>query len=521
MKRYLRVVENRLNTNLSRRQLLKFCLIAGMLLGVLAHGFMFANKIPNHDDMRFGMDLTGAGLESGRFVLYFFWKLLSTMSVPWLNGLLGVLFLSLAAWLACDAFDLRRVWQAGALLCVLIVYPLNATIFCFMYEAHVFSLGILLAMAAPWLTRRARLGFLWAALCVMLCTGIYQGFLMLAIGMLILLVIQRTAYGQAQSGWAAWRFAIGCAAAAIAGVLLYLGAMALLTRVGAVVLSDYQSINQMGKLDVSTLPSKLAMAWNTVWDHYLWDVPDYTTRLMRLAQITLVALGYGWLAVRVVLSAVRRRWGHAALLAVCGVLLVLSAAGVFMMGENINAHQLTLYSLIVILLLPVTCLPHEAERPGRQMLRRLCAAALAAACLGYGFQCTILDNQAYYQLYSSFTRISHAMNRLALSIEEEPQYRPGLRIATVGFMSWEDPPVYFDYELASRFRPFGGVLNEIDFAAPSCAPYLLTRVIGLPLTPVDNWQPTEAEQAIVDAMPCYPAEGCVTIIGDLCVVRFS
>ena len=66
------MVENRLNTNLSRRQLLKFCLIAGMLLGVLAHGFMFANKIPNHDDMRFGMDLTGAGLESGRFVLYFF-----------------------------------------------------------------------------------------------------------------------------------------------------------------------------------------------------------------------------------------------------------------------------------------------------------------------------------------------------------------------------------------------------------------------------------------------------------------
>ena len=46
-------------------------------------------------------------------------------------------------------------------------------------------------------------------------------------------------------------------------------------------------------------------------------------------------------------------------------------------------------------------------------------------------------------------------------------------------------------------------------------------VAGLPLTPVYDWQPTEAEQAVVDAMPCYPAEGGVVIVGDLCIVRFS
>lgn len=521
MKRYVRVMENWLNTNLSRRQLLKFCLIAGMLLGMLAHGFMFANKIPNHDDMKYGTDLTGAGLESGRFALYFFWKLLSTMSVPWLNGVLGVLFLSLAAWLVCDAFSLNRVWQAGGLICVLIVYPVNVSIFCYMYEAHAFSLGILLAMAAPWMIRRARLGYLWAALCILLSTGVYQSFLMLAIGMLILLVIHRTAYEQERSGWMAWRFAIGCAATAVAGLLLYFGVIALLTRVGGVVLNEYQSINQMGTLDIAALPSKLLTAWNTVWDHYLWDMPDYTTRLMRLVQIVLVALGYGWLIVRTALSAVRGRWGHAALLAVCGLLLPLAAAGIFMMGDNIDAHQLTLYSLIVILLLAVVCASCETLRPGKQTLRRLCAVVLATACLGYGYQFTVLDNQAYYQMYSSFTRISHAMNRLALRIEEQPQYRPGLRIATVGFMSSEDTPVYFDYDQASRFRPFAGIRNEIDYAAPNWATYLLTRVIGLPLTPVDNWQPTEAEKAIVDAMPCYPAEGCITIIDDLCVVRFS
>ena len=30
-----------------------------------------------------------------------------------------------------------------------------------------------------------------------------------------------------------------------------------------------------------------------------------------------------------------------------------------------------------------------------------------------------------------------------------------------------------------------------------------------------------AWEAVADAMPCYPAEGCIAIIDDLCVVRFS
>ena len=75
--------------------------------------------------------------------------------------------------------------------------------------------------------------------------------------------------------------------------------------------------------------------------------------------------------------------------------------------------------------------------------------------------------------------------------------------------------------MANRFLSFVGILNEVDFAWPNVSVRMLTQVIGLPLTPVDDWQPTEAEKAIVDAMPCYPAEGCIAIIDDLCVVRFS
>ena len=140
---------------------------------------MFANKIPNHDDLYYDVDITGVGVELGRFALYFFWKLFSNLRTPWLNGVLGVMFLSGAAALLADAFGLRRRWQALSLTLIVVAFPENISLFCFMYEAHVFSLGVLLAVAA-WLAPRGRFGWLWAAVPVVLATGIYQVYLLLA-----------------------------------------------------------------------------------------------------------------------------------------------------------------------------------------------------------------------------------------------------------------------------------------------------------------------------------------------------
>lgn len=193
------------------------------------------------------------------------------------------------------------------------------------------------------------------------------------------------------------------------------------------------------------------------------------------------------------------------------------------MGEGINVHQLALYSLIVLLLLPVIiCVPKEAAAGKRHCFRQMGVLALSALFLCCGWSFTVVDNQAYLQAYTSFTRTTNAMNRLAAKIEERPEYRVGMRIATIGYMATDNPIVTFDYELASRFRPFVGVRNEVDYLAPNTAVYLLVKVIGLPMEPTPHWEPsTPEEQAIVESMPCYPAEDSIVFIDDLCVIKFS
>ena len=225
-----------LNITLSRRALLKLCLISGMIVGLFAHGFMFANKLPNHDDLHWYNDFSVDALILGRYVLYFFWKLFSNLSTPWFNGLLGILFLSLASFFLCDAFDVRKAWRALGVVCIMLAFPVNASIFGFMFEAHLKMLGILFACCVPWAIRRLKGGWFWAAGFAFLATGIYQVYIMLAIGLLILLVMRRAVCSalDGKPGRQVWGFALACAGAAIAGLVVYIAGNWAMTHLGGV-----------------------------------------------------------------------------------------------------------------------------------------------------------------------------------------------------------------------------------------------------------------------------------------------
>ena len=64
--------------------------------------------------------------------------------------------------------------------------------------------------------------------------------------------------------------------------------------------------------------------------------------------------------------------------------------------------------------------------------------------------------------------------------------------------------------------------NEFDYYWYDTGLWMLTRIVGLPMTPEYGWQPqTGQEKELLESMPCYPAEGSIVFIGDLCLVKFS
>lgn len=523
---FLRTAADWLGRTRSRRDLLRLCLILGIAIGLLAHGFMFANKIPNHDDLEYYYSLSDAeldaGLGAGRYFLFAFWKLFSDLSTPWLNGIIGVLFSGFAAFFLCDALDWRQNWQIVAATLITQLYPANMDIYTYMYEAHVLMLGLMLAALAPWLMRYGgKLRMLYTALAVWTATGIYQVFVMVAIGYLILYVIHRTIEGvkEKEKSLKAWSEAIQCAAAAIAGLLCYLVGLKLMAGVLHVKLNEYQGMNQAGSLNIALIPQKILQAYRMVWEEYVSSPPSYVNGRMQLFRLPLVVLGVGGLVWAVIRCVVRKAPAQTVLLAVCGLILPLVCCGILFMGDTLEQiHTITLYPMVIMLLLPLTVIRPAATQKGA--VRRALALATAILYLGLGFTSMILSNQYYYRMHQSFTRAEHFASRLAMRIESLEGYYPGIPFKNWGQLFKDDPRIFYEKDIAPRFWDFCGIRMENEYMWTYCTVNMLNAVIGLPVTDGQKWGPqTPEEEAQLQAMPNYPAEGSVAIIGGTCVVK--
>ena len=308
------------------------------------------------------------------------------------------------------------------------------------------------------------------------------------------------------------------------GLLLYLLAAKLALRLTGSTLNQYQGMDKMGSLDISAIPQKLAQAYGTVWDYFIGDVPIYFTKLMRLAQGAL-ALGGAVAAIWVAVRAIVRKKVLDGLLALgCLAILPVLAAGIYFMGDDIVIHSLVLYPLLLLLLAPALLIPGLLENLPRPAPRRALTVVLATACAVYGLWGAVLSNQAYYKLYLAYTRGEHFANRLALRIEQAEGYVPGMTVALYGYVNGYTPEglIYFEPDDTYRFTPMSGMNTELDYINFLSMPKLLPRMIGLPVQVTTTWQPrTEEEAAALAAMPSYPREGSVGLVGEVCVVKFG
>lgn len=84
----------------------KYVLLGAMTGGLLAHGYTLTNKFSFHDDIGCTFELGGT-LGLGRFTLWEIYIFMTKWvggiySMPWFNGVMSLIFLTLAAMLLVD-----------------------------------------------------------------------------------------------------------------------------------------------------------------------------------------------------------------------------------------------------------------------------------------------------------------------------------------------------------------------------------------------------------------------------------
>lgn len=504
-----------------KRQLL-FCLACVFIWGLMAHAYGFLHSSFSHDSL---LEFNGDGLSNririsnGRFISPVCrWIFRTNMTLPWLVGVLGLLWIGLSAYLILRLFRLKTpaaaILVSGFLTANLTVSATAAT---FLHDFDCDMLALLMAVGAVFCWNLGKWGFLPGAVLVMLSLGLYQSYICVSIVLILFVCITELLDGEK----AKTVFFKGLRACAmlLLGVAVYYA----LTRV-AMYITGIQLFTNLGNsLD---RPAKLLEAsWFDI--RYVFK-ETYWMYFERIIQVlspfpavtqgaTAVLLAVSGLALIAEVLSPKVGWIEKLLVLVLAALVPFGGNLMHFVSMGSVHHELMVYSYWLIYLLPLLLLPRlpwdKLAKPV-SWVKPICAGLIVVLICAQ----VQVANVLYLKKDLEQDAYLSVMTRVVYRMEETEGYVPGeTPVVMVGLpQQLNDTIPGFEAYRKPNGMWMTDVLNYGD--SGHWAAYFKYILLN-PAKITDGGKMTD--DARVQALPCYPAQGCTAIIDGTLFVKLS
>lgn len=492
---------------------LKLCFAATALCMLLAHGFAWFNLFPSHDGTILFFDADVVMLQLGRWVQLPYYRFLrGKISMPWLTGMFSVLWTALSVYLVSDLLKLRRkatMAFAAVLGTAISITLLNAT---YNDKSDPFTCAMFLAFLGVYAVRCCHRPWLGVALCggcLCLSMGLYQGYIEFAIGLFLLCLLRDCLTRDLP--WADYlrRGFTSVAALLLGGVLYAVSMKAVLAYKHLTLIDSYNGLQQMGRSGPTVWLSRLPGAYKQVFTTLLgYDV--WNNRGMRLATALCLLLALACLVL-----ALRRKPRR--VLAQTAILLVLLPLGlnvVFLLSEQaptlLMLYPVYLVYALVLLLTETDTAPRSA------------AWLACVLCAFLTLENVIYANGAYTYRKLVYENTRGQVYTIMAKVQDLP-----------GYVEGETPVVFSGDFTDSNFTYHNNLLRQYEEGDTGLSGSAITydgtikwwfanimgsgaRVVNTQAE-LDAW----AENPAVQAMPSYPASGCIAMVDGAAVVKLS
>lgn len=494
----------------------KLPFLSSLLFGFLAYTFAFTNKLVNHDEV-FSLFMKGATVDSGRWGLGFLDAVFPNISMPWIYGVLSLVFMAWAVCLILRIFSIQsRLLQVLLSGCVM-VFPSLIGMFGYMFTSSSFTLAFLLSVAAVWFLHwNPKIGLLPALGCMVFSLSIYQSYISVAAGLLILILVQRLLSGDKippviLSGV--------CYVAFLAVSLgVYFGATQIFLKLLHVEMNSYASGNL--SFSLLSIPANIAAAYESFLRYFTEGcqglLPTGLSRLVNslsLAAALLLLILWGC-------SQERKEPARYVLLAVLAALLPLTVNCMYLFTIPQSIHTLVLYGFVCVYILCVivgdACLSLASGKGWKHFLRE---GALNILTLSMAVSILInvyVANAAYLNLHLRYENACSFYTSLSAQIKSMPEFQADTKLAILG--TYPEPDFYGEhFSFLEELTGVKGFLPDsysrgkfleyyLNFPMPSPSEEEITAILASP------------EYA---GMAVYPYYGSVRLIGDTIVVKLS
>ena len=545
-------------SGISRRSRVTFA--AAVVSGVLAHMYMLTNKLPNYDELTFGAEGIGVTVSSGRWGLEVLHQLSTLLvggsySLPWLGGLMAIVFMGLAACYVVKFLDIRQDSLCVLIGSVLVVFPAFTCAMFFMFTARYYAFAIfvmtwglyqfdrLLSLA----DRRKQAGehgwqlrfvMAWVAGigCVLAATSVFQAYFPLAAGLCVVKLIQMCLREQGDRYGKVFRTAWIYLGMLVAGVILYIVSAKMAAALTGETLSGYRGVNQMGTIRAEQIPWMVKEVYKSVWLLFTSDFYQVNPTVFLRIVLAACCIGTAVLAFVCMLPKCKEKGG----LLLTGELVVFTLVlpfcmnGIIVMQPDSWFYTLMEYGVVIVLICPLAVLSVVLEQDcamrragnggGSRMGTGPRIRQIADIVITFGILACVavyiwFDNGNYVTMDFAYRSAESYFTSMLTQVRMTEGYTDEMPVYVLGW----------DSEIADKSFAANGELEVFNIAGKNDSlvrawnwyafleTYLNFRQFDWDEAAIDAlWSSPEAE-----AMPCYPDQGSVARLGDGIVIKIS
>lgn len=495
----------------------KIAFMAVIIFGLLAHMYMFTNKLPNFDDL---MDIHGFGrtFRNGRWFLWIVgavaYHLDFVFSLPWINGLVTLVLLGISAGIIADLLKLESKTANVFLGAAIIVFPSWTSTFFYMFTAPYYALAVLMAVVAVWLTVHCKRGLLPSAILLACSLGIYQSYLPFTATLyvvLLFLLLFEEGYGYLDILKKSFFYLINLGL----GAILYFVGTKLSLSITGQELTSYKGISSMGKLELSRIPEIVRTIGTNFFGIFLNNNMEisynYVTKGMYFVLFTMSLMLIVWLFI---MQLKRKDILKAIETVVLAVVYVIAINSIYIMCED-GIYSLMYFSYVFLLIFPLTLLDRWIGVTRKKTLiitEYIMALAIAAGILSY---CHFANGQ-YLSMQLSFEQASSFYTTMVTKIKSVEGYHEDMKVVFSG-VDIVDKTLYHNkimdtFSMSGRDDALADAYSKQNFILYYCG--FDARIAGIDIL-------TEQSKEILEQMPTYPNEGSIQVLDDAVVVKLS
>ncbi len=494
----------------------KACFFVALAVGLTAYFYKITNWLPNWDSLVFRYDAQNM-IALGRWFLPVVCSFSSFYDLPFLNGLLAILFHALGAVCICRMFRVERKMTAGLIGAVVVSFPTVTSIMMYNYVADGYSIAFFLSALAGVLLTKEKPNYLISAVLLALATGIYQAYITVTVVLTLLWLIHQILFHRMPFG-TVLKKAFAILFSGILGVLLYSFMMKILLSAFSMELLEYQGVSSSASLADMNILASLYVAQQTFLDCF-FDLSKGLNVYVTLNVVVLIFCLVFYINSMVQNKIYKSPTNTLMVILLCAMLL-LGAGALAFVNPAVDYHNLMRMSYVVFYLCFLLIYERGAEKNEK------CTAAkrwivLVTACLLISNQ-IVIANVSYHKAQIAYEKSYGILMRIADRIEQTPDTDTCDKILVIGALTdSEDYSVNLTPDITGITD--GYILRADDeTVGQSVVCSALNDYCGKDYAFVSGKEKIMLMQnETVKSMQSWPGKNCVAVVDGIVVLKLG